>query len=66
VKPKANLLRNDLGLHDEYIVAHKLRKTHAQLLRELGPGEMAYQRAFLELEREQYEQARRDAEHKTS
>ncbi len=60
--PKAILLSNPLGIFDEYVVAHKLGMTHAQLLRELGPGEMAFQRAFLEIEHDQYEQARKDAE----
>jgi len=56
------LKTNSLGLQSEYIVAAKLGMTHARLVRELGQGEMAFWAAHFEIEREQYEQARKDAE----
>jgi hypothetical protein len=61
---KAQLLANSLSLHSEYIIAEKLGMTHARLLRELGPGEMAYWLAFLEIEHDQYQQMRKDTERK--
>jgi hypothetical protein len=38
--------------------------THKRLMRELGPGELAYWIAKNELDHNQYEQARRNAERK--
>jgi hypothetical protein len=38
--------------------------THARLVRELAPGELAYWRAALAIEGEQYEQAREEAKRK--
>ncbi len=50
------------SLEFEYSLAKELGKTHAQLFRELGPGELAYWRAFFECEHERYTQARNDAQ----
>jgi hypothetical protein len=64
-RPKAHL-KADGGLSFEYILAKELGMTHKRLLRELGPGELAYWRASFELEHEHFNDMRAESERKAA